>query len=164
MFTKCKYSLEYSETEKCFCFCCFLTLSCIVLFVVVILDWSAIVVLLILLLKFKDDSLIFASTDNMLVGHIAYGLWLIYARNLWRWFSSCLQVTAGTEDTITASLGDYECLTVTRNHQMMNNAEVVMKTDPRSSMVTGSQRWLVSLTVVDFWPQIELISKWFVRN
>ena len=35
---------------------------------------------------------------------------------------------------------DYECLTVTRNHRMMNNAEVVMKTDPRSSMVTGLQR------------------------
>ena len=35
--------------------------------------------------------------------------------------------------------GDYECLTVTRNHQM-NNAEVVTKTDPLSSMVTGTRR------------------------
>ena len=42
----------------------------------------------------------------------------------------------GTEDTITASLKDYDRLMVTRNHQM-NNAEVVMKTDPLSpSMVT----------------------------
>lgn len=54
-------------------------------------------------LQFKDDSIICVNWYRYHVGW-TNGFWLIYARNLWRWFSSCLQVTVGTEDTITAGL------------------------------------------------------------